>query len=244
MRRMMVRFALLVVAVCCAVTGIALADPYNPYADGKAALLKGDYATALKIWRPMAERGDPAGENGLGYLYNCGCGVPQDIDKAIEWYRRAIDQGFIKAEYNLGVLHASARWGRADPAEALHWLREAAQHGFGPADFELGEIYHDGRGVPRDAAKALAYYRVAAAQQFAQAQDVIGYMYAGGDGVKQDRVAAYAWFALAAANTDDPGHQMAKGDLMWIRGQLSLAEIDVAQKRANRCRESAFTDCP
>ena len=39
---------------------MASAVPANagPYEDGVAAYNRGDYATALKIWRPFAEKGD------------------------------------------------------------------------------------------------------------------------------------------------------------------------------------------
>jgi TPR repeat protein len=228
-------------AACAAAPGKAMADSYE---EGRAALLRGDYATAWTIWKRSAGRGEAGGENGMGILYNFGDGVPQDIDKAIQWYQRAVDQGFPKAEYNLGMIYESDQWGRANHAEAMRLLESAAKNGFAPAQFELGEIYHDGRGVPRDDAKALSYYRMAADRHFGYAQDAIGYMYMEGDGVAKDRVAAYAWFALAADSKDDPARGIAAGDLEFITGQMSAAEIDAARQRVESCRQPELENCP
>src|SRR5262245_37400877 len=120
---------LLLLAGSCAAAGPAWADGYE---DGRAAYLRYEYVTGLKFWQPLAEQGDPGSENGMGLLSMFGKGVPQDVDAAIRWFRRAADQGFAKAEYNLGRIHASDQWGRADSVEALRMYLAAANHGYAP----------------------------------------------------------------------------------------------------------------
>ena len=44
------------VAVAVMLTGVAVAGPFE---DGVAAYDRGDYATALRLWRPLAEEGNP-----------------------------------------------------------------------------------------------------------------------------------------------------------------------------------------
>jgi len=46
---------------------------------GKDAFYRGDYATALKEWQPLAEQGDADAQFNLGSLYANGQGVPQDF---------------------------------------------------------------------------------------------------------------------------------------------------------------------
>ena len=48
---------------------------------GFDAAERGDYATALKEWTPLAEQGDADAQSNLGVMYDNGAGVPQD-DKA------------------------------------------------------------------------------------------------------------------------------------------------------------------
>lgn len=53
--------------------------------DGVRAHSQGDYATAEKLWRPLAEAGDPAAQRELGQLYLYGQGVPKDAAQAYMW---------------------------------------------------------------------------------------------------------------------------------------------------------------
>jgi uncharacterized protein len=73
---------------------LQVADPCfaGPIEDADAATKKGDYATALKLLRPLAERGDPAAQTNLGAMYLGGQGVPQDYATALTWYRKAADK--------------------------------------------------------------------------------------------------------------------------------------------------------
>jgi TPR repeat protein len=48
---------------------ILLALPaWADYQDGVDAFDKGDYATALEEWRPLAEQGNASAQNALGYM--------------------------------------------------------------------------------------------------------------------------------------------------------------------------------
>ena len=51
--------------------------------EGRAAARRGDFATALERWRPLAERGDAAAQNRLGVAYELGDGVPKDDAAAV-----------------------------------------------------------------------------------------------------------------------------------------------------------------
>ena len=64
---------------------------------GLAAYLRGDYETAAREYRALAENNDPAAQFGLGLLYHFGEGVPQDHAEAARWYRRAAMQGEARA---------------------------------------------------------------------------------------------------------------------------------------------------
>jgi len=49
---------------------------YADFQAGLAAYNQGDYATALKEWRPLAEQGYAPAQFNLGFLYDNGYGVP------------------------------------------------------------------------------------------------------------------------------------------------------------------------
>jgi len=53
----------------------------DPLVDGQATYNRGDYATALKLLRPLARQGNANAENNLGWMYDQGHGVTQDFKK-------------------------------------------------------------------------------------------------------------------------------------------------------------------
>ena len=77
---------------------------------GVKATERGDYATALRIFRQLADQGDANAQNNLGVMYKEGLGVAQDYAEAVRWYRKAADQGDAGAQNNLGVMYAKG-WG-------------------------------------------------------------------------------------------------------------------------------------
>ena len=70
--------------------------------EGEAAWKRGDYATALREFRPLAEQGNAKAQNELGLMYDKGRGVPQDNAEAAKWYRMAAVQGYAKGQLALG----------------------------------------------------------------------------------------------------------------------------------------------
>ena len=137
------RFAALII-LAVALAGPAFADPADD------AVRRGDYASALQIWRPLADRGQAAAQYNMGVLYQRGQGVPQDNAEAVRWWRLAVAQGYGPAQSNLGVAYAQGRGVAQDDREALRLFRLAAGQGLAPGEFNLGTMYQHGRGVTRD----------------------------------------------------------------------------------------------
>ena len=76
------------------------------YKKGFAAYERGDYATALREWQPLAEQGDAKAQFSMGVMYAQGQGVPQDYNAAAQWYRRAAEQGDAVAQSILDAMYA------------------------------------------------------------------------------------------------------------------------------------------
>ena len=105
-----VRTITLVLSIVCFVAP-AWADDYKA---GMAAYTRGDYATALREWQPMAEQGDAAVQYNLGLLYHNGMGAPQDYVQARKWYEKAAIQGHAYAQASLGTLYQNGQGGPQD----------------------------------------------------------------------------------------------------------------------------------
>ena len=77
-------------ALVALLAGLVLAAPaWADFDDGVAAIERGDYATALREFRPVANQGDARAQNNLGVMYDNGYGVPQDYAEAAATPRRS-----------------------------------------------------------------------------------------------------------------------------------------------------------
>ena len=103
------------------------------FEDGLTAYSRSDYATALRVWLPLAGRGDPAAQYDLGVMYENGTGVAQDFVQAVKWYRLAADQNNAIAQGNLGYMYANGKGGPQNFIQAYMWFTLAASR-FPPSD--------------------------------------------------------------------------------------------------------------
>jgi uncharacterized protein len=130
---------------------------------GSTAYNRGDYITALREWRPLAERGDGVAQYNLGLMYRFGRGVSQDHKEALKWYRRAAEQGITEAQFTLGALYAEGRGVLQDYKKAEKWYLNAAELGHATAQFELGFMYARGVGALQDNVLGHMWYNIAGA---------------------------------------------------------------------------------
>ena len=73
------------------------------------AMQQKNYAQAVQLLRPWAERGDAWAQYSLGVMYYRGRGVAQDDAQAREWLEKAAAQGLAEAQFNLGVMHKNGQ---------------------------------------------------------------------------------------------------------------------------------------
>lgn len=148
------------------------------YKDGR--YVEKDPVQATEWLTRAAENGDVAAMVILadGYRklcacgFNCACGpdcpakatlwpVDKDIDKALNWYKRAAEKGDTHASCVLGEIYSDGIETRLDYAEAAKWYRLGVEQGSGAAENNLANLYLVGQGVPKDYAKASELYNQA-----------------------------------------------------------------------------------
>ena len=129
---------------------------------GFTAYNQGDYATAIKEWRPLAERGDVNAQFNLAILYEDEKG---DYKTAAKWYTLAAEQGFEYAQYNLGVMYEFGEGVILDYKTAAKWYTLAAEQGNGRAQNSLGLFSSEGKGVIQDNIYAHMWYNIAASSE-------------------------------------------------------------------------------
>jgi TPR repeat protein len=100
----------------------------DEFRQGLSAFNTGDYASALKVWRPLAERGEPRSEAGIGFMYHRGLGVRVDDREAAVWLLRAAEQGQAEGQLMLGMLFYYGRGVTQSYVQAYAWC-ELAENG-------------------------------------------------------------------------------------------------------------------
>jgi TPR repeat protein len=137
---------------------VCLAVPaWADYQAGMDAYNRGDYATALREWRPLAEQGDANAQYNLGVMYDFEKGVPQDFATARQWYEQAAAQGHAGAQNNLGGLYEFGHGVTQDYVRAYMWYNVAAAHSTGDAQKDVAAENRDeigGRMTPAQIAEA------------------------------------------------------------------------------------------
>jgi TPR repeat protein len=129
---------------------------------GLRAAQSGDFATALREFKVLAEQGNATAQYNLGIMYRNGRGVVQDYKEAVKWYRKSAEQGLALAQYNLGFMYANGRGVVQDYKEAVKWYRKSAEQGDAKAQSNLGFMYANGRGVVQDNVYAHMWFNIAA----------------------------------------------------------------------------------
>ncbi len=136
----------------------------EPISDAIAAYGKQDYATAFRLARPLADKGNADVQFLLGMMYRDGEGVPPDEAVGASWLLRAAEQGHRRAQFFVGSSYNRGKGVPEDPVEGAKWLLRSAEQGFAAAQLDLGAAYTTGRGVPRDNVQAYLWSHLATTQ--------------------------------------------------------------------------------
>jgi cell division septation protein DedD len=171
---------------------------------GIEAWQRSDYAGAIAIWRPLAEKGDADAAFNLGQAYRLGRGVPTNLAAAQTWFERAAEKSHVDAQATLGLL----LFQNGNQADGLKWLKAAAEQGEPRALLVYGTALFNGDNVTQDPILGYAYISRAAAQGLAPAKETLVQL----DKILplEDRKKAVALAMAKAKAAPPPGSNAAK----------------------------------
>ena len=150
---------------------VSLLISFNSYADfnsGLDAYEDKDYATALRIWQPLAEAGDMDAQAMLGQMYLYGDGIPKNEEISSKWYELAAKQGDSVSQNFIGVAYELGIGVPKNYKTALKWYRLSAEKKDRYTDdqiqkdslYYLGRMYQYGRGVPINSVIAHMWFNI------------------------------------------------------------------------------------
>jgi TPR repeat protein len=136
---------------------------------GVEAWQRSDYAAAVAIWKPLAEKGDPDAAFNLGQAYRFGRGVRMSLADAQTWFETAARKGHVDAQTTLGLL----LFQNGNQTGGLRWLKAAAEKGEPRAMLVYGTALFNGDGVQQNPVLGYAYVSRAAAQGLGPAKETL-----------------------------------------------------------------------
>ena len=185
-------------AACLLFIALLLVGPSNVlanYKDGLLAAHKGDYLTAFREFRSLAEKGDAQSQVQLGIMYEMGLGIKQDYSEASKWYQKAAIQGDKEAQNRFLEMRKKGLTTIFQPPIPDGWEGNTTEP---QSQYNLGAMYAKGIGIKRDYAIAYRWFYMAAHQGHTRAQNDMAVLLSSGLGVQQNKAEAYVWFLRAA----------------------------------------------
>ncbi len=109
------------------VVGVVAAAPFmgvftaaaGPWEDGMAAYNRGDYMPAIRLFRPLAERGNVRAQDRLGVMFRKGEGVSKNPARAHMWFSFAAARGDARAKAELREVSRTMTREQISQAEAM-----------------------------------------------------------------------------------------------------------------------------
>lgn len=191
--------------------GLELCDSRNEFFD----LERG-----INLLTEVAEHDEAVSANYLGHIYEDGFMLPQNINKAIKYYKIAAEQDHPKAQYNLGRLLIDGLFGAPkDETLAISLFERAAQQGNFSAMEDLGICAYQGKGMPVDKERARMLFENCAKEGLPQSQYDFALMNYQGEGGPANYKAAEYWYNKTIEQNIDVLTKNAKCDLAFMYSQ-------------------------
>jgi TPR repeat protein len=121
-----------------------------------------DVQKGTKILEEVSSTGNVSAFQSLASLYFCGIEIQKNVQKALEYYCRAIDLGSISASVELGKLLLDHESIHVEAAMIRLWEEEAERRNHPGAQYLMGVLYWMGIGLERNEEEAVRFLRMAA----------------------------------------------------------------------------------
>lgn len=175
--------------------------------------LKRNVNKGMILLEQCMEAGIPASFSCMGFMCEDGIGTSSDLEKAKEYYRKAIECGFPESYKDLAYLYLwDMKKNEELPEESVRqgisYLRKGAEAGVSNCIAMLAMCYETGLGVPAMPEQAYLWYKKAAQLGDRSAMHSVGNMHYFGKGCLQDYALAWEWFEKGAAMNYNVSYEM------------------------------------
>ncbi|KAJ3332617.1 Protein sel-1 1 [Blyttiomyces sp. JEL0837] len=203
-----------------------------------------DWNRGLYYFQWAAAGGHPDAQFEMGDAYEYGRGgLKMDLEKAVEWYRKAAQSGSVIGMHALSLAYYYGDGVRENVKLSTRIMLEAANRGFELSQMEMGlrcengdeaihsigRLYSEGLGVEQDWAIARSWFDKAVDLDHAPAKVSLGRMYFSGNGGIGKDVKKALGLYRAAAEVNDPDAHYALG-MCYFKGEGVEKDLNEALK--------------
>lgn len=161
-----------------------------------------NFKAALELFTEESVKGNALAMFDIGRIYSDGLGVEIDMDKANNYYKKALSRfqkvesqkAWEYTEYRIGKMYAQGLGTEKDLKTASYWFNLSAGKKYKYAQYSLGGLYCRGQGVEQDFQTAFKLYLKSAKQGFPYADFEVAKMYRDGIGVNKDAKESNQYF--------------------------------------------------
>ena len=114
-----------------------------------------------ELMQTLAESGSVEGACGFAFCLSEGEVVPEDPERAEQYYMQAARAGCAQSMHQLGLMKYLGGASDEETHEAVRWFRMAAEHGISSSMYLLADCLLEGVGTPQDVAAALGWFAAA-----------------------------------------------------------------------------------
>jgi TPR repeat protein len=178
---------------------------------GDKLIARGEFKKAFTVNMISAKEGFAPCQNNIGYAYEHGEGVSQNLTEAVRWYKMAADQNHQDGQYNLSQCYLQGTGVQKNHEEGMRYLISASNNGHIHATYNLACIFDsEGRHV-----QAFECYKVAAESGFPAAQHNLAICFLNGEGTNRNEEKALHWFKAAARQGFEDAIQLLRANGLY-----------------------------
>lgn len=208
----MKRIKTLLTALIIGALSLSASAAYAGYKDGLVLVRQGKWAKAIREFSEQAATGHAQSQFSLGLIYHLGRGVPVDLKRAYELYKKSTLQDHPPAINNLGMMYLNGDYVERNYEVAFELFSlAAADHA--QAKDNMGRCFENGWGVDPDPEQAANFYQLAGEEGYKLGYYHLGLLYEEGRGGAVVNVPeAMHWYEVA-------------GDNQYAQGYFRMGEI-------------------
>ena len=213
----------------------------NPYALSRCAMtyifgygksFEKDCNEAYKVLQKVTDKENPTYNQAMGLVYwNGSSSIDVDVEKAIEYFKKAYELGNGYAAYCIGVLYSKGKLLPKDYKKAIEWFNKGVEKNSTSSMTGLSRIYETINPDTKDFHddnKAYNLLKKAMSHGDGDAYCLLGYWYTVGNYFEKDDQKAFELYKKAAELGSTDG--MVNVGVDYLTGRGTAKDIDAAEK--------------